>query len=66
MIVHNLKRTENIFGNNVKKRRMTITKIKIILLTTGLILTGCESKLDSYSSREAELNALLDGDDAFG
>ncbi len=43
-----------------------MTKIKIILLITGLILSGCESSEDSYSSREAELSALLDGDDVFG
>ena len=41
-------------------------KIKIFLLLFGLIIVGCDSTMDPYSSWEAELSALLDGDDAFG
>jgi hypothetical protein len=43
-----------------------MTNLKCILLLIGLIITGCDSTTNSFAAREAELSALLDGDDAFG
>ena len=43
-----------------------MNKIKLILMIFTLFLFGCDLTMDSYTSREAELSALLDGDDAFG